>query len=140
MLREAAGRGIGTPLVSDELWSVIEPLLPPEPPKTKGGRPRVSNRAALTGGENKRWEEAQEDEFGCEPNRWEAGHEAEGQATEDEEIRARDAEASGHDAESHGGSGTPELSPSQRGGVCGGDRWQRTDADSIAGWNAEDGR
>jgi transposase len=37
------------PLVSDELWAVIEPLLPPEPAKPKGGRPRVDNRAALTG-------------------------------------------------------------------------------------------
>jgi transposase len=24
-------------LVSDELWEIIEPLLPPEPPKPKGG-------------------------------------------------------------------------------------------------------
>jgi transposase len=37
------------PLLTDELWEVIEPLLPAEPPKPKGGRPRVSNRAALTG-------------------------------------------------------------------------------------------
>jgi transposase len=37
------------PLVSDELWSVIEPLLPPEPAKPQGGRPRVPARAALTG-------------------------------------------------------------------------------------------
>jgi transposase len=37
------------PLVSDELWAVVEPLLPPEPPKPKGGRPRLSDRAALTG-------------------------------------------------------------------------------------------
>ncbi len=37
------------PLVSDELWQLIEPLLPPEPPKPKGGRPRISDRAALTG-------------------------------------------------------------------------------------------
>ena len=37
------------PLVSDELWAVIAPLLPPEPPKPKGGRPRLSDRAALTG-------------------------------------------------------------------------------------------
>ena len=37
------------PLVSDGLWAVIEPLIPPEPPKPKGGRPRVSDRAALTG-------------------------------------------------------------------------------------------
>lgn len=37
------------PLLDDELWKQIEPLLPPEKPKPKGGRPRVSNRAALTG-------------------------------------------------------------------------------------------
>lgn len=37
------------PLVSDELWKLIEPLLPSEPPKPKGGRPRLSDRAALTG-------------------------------------------------------------------------------------------
>jgi transposase len=37
------------PLVSDALWAVIEPLLPPEAPKPKGGRPRVPDRAALTG-------------------------------------------------------------------------------------------
>ncbi len=37
-------------LVSDELWNRIEPLLPPEPePSPQGGRPRVSNRRALTG-------------------------------------------------------------------------------------------
>jgi transposase len=37
------------PLVSDELWELIAPLLPPERPKPKGGRPRVPDRAALTG-------------------------------------------------------------------------------------------
>ncbi len=37
------------PLVSDDLWAVVAPLLPPEPPKPKGGRPRVPDRAALTG-------------------------------------------------------------------------------------------
>lgn len=36
-------------LVSDELWAIIEPLLPPEPPKPKGGRPRIDNRNALGG-------------------------------------------------------------------------------------------
>jgi transposase len=36
-------------LVTDELWDTIEPLLPPEPPKPQGGRPRIDNRAALTG-------------------------------------------------------------------------------------------
>ncbi len=37
------------PLVSDALWAVIEPLLPEERPKPKGGRPRIADRAALTG-------------------------------------------------------------------------------------------
>lgn len=37
------------PLLSDGLWHVIEPLLPPEPPKPQGGRPRIPDRAALTG-------------------------------------------------------------------------------------------
>jgi len=36
-------------LVSDELWEVIEPLLPEEPLKPNGGRPRIDHRAALTG-------------------------------------------------------------------------------------------
>src|SRR5688500_11049464 len=37
------------PLVSDELWALVAPLLPPAPPKPKAGQPRVSDRAALTG-------------------------------------------------------------------------------------------
>jgi transposase len=37
------------PLLPDALWAAIEPLPPPEPPKPKGGRPRVPDRAALTG-------------------------------------------------------------------------------------------
>jgi len=37
------------PLLPDELWSRIEPLLPPYKPNSKGGRPRVPDRAALTG-------------------------------------------------------------------------------------------
>jgi transposase len=37
------------PLVSDELWALVAPLLPAEPPKPKGGRPRVPDRACLTG-------------------------------------------------------------------------------------------
>src|SRR5215213_3801548 len=33
----------------DELWRAIEPLLPRERPKPKGGRPRVSDRVVLAG-------------------------------------------------------------------------------------------
>lgn len=40
---------MAAPLVSDALWAIVEPLIPPEPPKPKGGRPRLSDRAALTG-------------------------------------------------------------------------------------------
>ena len=37
------------PRVPDALWGTIEPLVPPEPPTPKGGRPRVPDRACLTG-------------------------------------------------------------------------------------------
>ena len=37
------------PLVSDELWAIVAPLLPHVPPRPKGGRPRVPDRACLTG-------------------------------------------------------------------------------------------
>lgn len=37
------------PILPDELWGLIEPLLPPLKPQPKGGRPPVPNRAALTG-------------------------------------------------------------------------------------------
>ena len=36
-------------LVSDELWAEIEPLLPEHEVSELGGRPRVPDRAALTG-------------------------------------------------------------------------------------------
>ena len=36
-------------LLSDRLWCEIKPLLPREPPKPKGGRPRVPDRACLAG-------------------------------------------------------------------------------------------
>jgi len=36
-------------LLRDELWELIEPLLPPEPAKPKGGRPRLGDRDVLTG-------------------------------------------------------------------------------------------
>jgi hypothetical protein len=38
----------GEALVPDDLWAAIEPLLPPERPTSKGSRPRLSDRAALT--------------------------------------------------------------------------------------------
>lgn len=36
-------------LVPDSLWILIKPLLPPDPPKPKGGRPLLANRLCLTG-------------------------------------------------------------------------------------------
>ena len=37
-------------LVDDALWQVVQPLLPPPPARiNKRGRPRLSDRAALTG-------------------------------------------------------------------------------------------
>ena len=38
-------------LISDELWALFEPLIPPRPPAVHGrsGRPRVSDRDVLEG-------------------------------------------------------------------------------------------
>lgn len=36
-------------LVTDDLWAVIEPLLPKHTPSPKGGKPRVPDRVCLTG-------------------------------------------------------------------------------------------
>ena len=36
-------------LITDELWAVIQPLLPPEPEKLRGGRRRLPDRDALRG-------------------------------------------------------------------------------------------
>jgi transposase len=38
-----------TPLVTDELWVVVEPLLPKRRLHREGGRPWVDDRAVLTG-------------------------------------------------------------------------------------------
>jgi len=40
---------VAKPLLPDPLWGLIEPLLLKHPPSPKGGRPRVPDRAALTG-------------------------------------------------------------------------------------------
>src|SRR5215469_15346644 len=37
------------PLLPDDLWELIKPLLPKHTPSPKGGRPRLENRRALTG-------------------------------------------------------------------------------------------
>ena len=37
------------PLLPDDLWAFIEPLLPPHVPSNKGGRPPITHRQALTG-------------------------------------------------------------------------------------------
>jgi transposase len=37
------------PLLTDELWEVIDPLLPPTRESPNGGRPPIGNRACLTG-------------------------------------------------------------------------------------------
>ena len=36
-------------LLDDELWELIEPVLPPDVVKPKGGRPPLDNRRVLTG-------------------------------------------------------------------------------------------
>ena len=36
-------------LLSEDLWEAVEPFLPKAPPKPKGGRPRMPDRAALAG-------------------------------------------------------------------------------------------
>lgn len=40
---------MAAPLVSDELWSVIEPLIPKRRPTSEGGRPPIDDRKVLTG-------------------------------------------------------------------------------------------
>ena len=36
-------------LVTDELWEVVDPLLPKHEPSPRGGKPRVPDRVCLTG-------------------------------------------------------------------------------------------
>jgi len=37
------------PLLTEDLWQRIEPLIPKHKPSREGGRPRIPDRAALTG-------------------------------------------------------------------------------------------
>ena len=40
---------MAAPLLPDDLWQLIEPLLPPHRPRPRGGRPPVGDRRCLTG-------------------------------------------------------------------------------------------
>ena len=57
-------------LVPDDLWAAVSPLLPVEPPKPRGGRPRAPDRAALAGvlfvlRTGAQWHEVPAAELGC---------------------------------------------------------------------------
>jgi transposase len=41
--------GVRQPMLTDEQWEKIRPLIPPRPPKPKGGRPPAPDRACLEG-------------------------------------------------------------------------------------------
>jgi len=61
-------------LVPDALWHLIQPMLPPLPPRPNGGRPRVPDRACLTGilfvlRSGMPWEMLPH-ELGCGSGRW----------------------------------------------------------------------
>ncbi len=43
------GMTMARPILPDELWGLIAPILPPTTPGPKGGRPRVGDRRSLTG-------------------------------------------------------------------------------------------
>ena len=36
-------------LVPDQVWTALQPMLPPKPPHPKGGRPWIEDRAVLGG-------------------------------------------------------------------------------------------
>jgi len=40
---------MSTPLLPDALWNLIQPMLPSPTPRPKDGRPRLPDRACVTG-------------------------------------------------------------------------------------------
>ena len=42
-------QSMAAPLVSYELWAIVEPLIPKHEPSPKGGRPRLDDRKLLAG-------------------------------------------------------------------------------------------
>ena len=44
-----AGLRMAKPILDEALWAVLELLLPPDPPRRRGGRPRLPHRQVLTG-------------------------------------------------------------------------------------------
>lgn len=42
-------RPVAREILPDALWSLVEPLIPVDPPRPRGGRPRVAARDALRG-------------------------------------------------------------------------------------------
>jgi transposase len=42
-------RRLKQPLLTDEIWAAVRPLLPPEVNRPEGGRPRVPDRVVLAG-------------------------------------------------------------------------------------------
>jgi transposase len=49
MLDGVTEDAMSKPLVDDELWSIIQPILPKHPPHPTGGKPPVDDRVCLSG-------------------------------------------------------------------------------------------
>jgi transposase len=49
MLDGVTEDAMSKPLVDDELWSIIHPMLPEHPPRPTGGKPPVDDRVCLSG-------------------------------------------------------------------------------------------
>jgi hypothetical protein len=49
LVGDVAWTGMAAALLPDPLWDRVEPFLPTPPRRPKGGRPRISDRACLTG-------------------------------------------------------------------------------------------